>query len=84
MDRDAHGRELRLIGDLLGDSQPQLDRLQRVLAADHHRVADRLDLLAAMLRQQPPHVCVQAQRDLRRVVVPLLGREHGEPDQVHE
>src|SRR3954453_618575 len=36
--------------DLLRDPQPEIDFLARVVATPHHRVADCLDLLAAVLR----------------------------------
>ena len=73
-----------VVAQLVADPQRERDRLPGFVAADHHRVADRLDLLAAVVGQQGAHVRVEADGHLSRVLVALLGGERGKADEVHE
>ena len=73
MHADPHGREAGHVPEVAHDPQPEADGQRRVLGAQHDAVAERVDLLRAVLGQQRAHLAVEAERDGAAVVAPAGG-----------
>ncbi len=81
MHPDPDDREPWSSADLVEDAQGQLHGRSRLIAAQHDRVADRLHLLAAVLRKKLAHLLEELRRQLSRLLIAVgLGqrREAGQ------
>ena len=66
------------------DLNPQPDRGGGILGAEHESVADGLDLLGFVRRQQGTHPVVELEGDVGRVVVAPRGGKRGEAHEIGE
>jgi sulfide:quinone oxidoreductase len=74
----------RTLLHLIDDSQAQLDCGLGALAAQHHRVADRLDLFVLIPRQDSPNALEELRRQVRRPLVAVGLGQRGEAGEVGE
>src|SRR4051794_27777944 len=84
VDAHAYGGKAFHGVEHVDDLEAEPDRGAGVLAAEHQGVADRLDLLGAVVAQKRADAVVELERDVRGAIVSLRGREGGEPNQVRE
>src|SRR3989442_237315 len=66
------------------DAQAEANGERGVVGAQHQRVADRLDLLGAVLAQQRANVVVEEQRDIGGAIVALSGSQGRVADEIAE
>jgi hypothetical protein len=69
---------------LLNESKRECDRLGGRVAADHHRVAERLHLLRPVLAEQYADIREELPREVGRLLVPVGLGERGEARDVGE
>ena len=72
-----------MIGEV-EDSQSQLECGGAVVAADHDRIADRLDDVTVKRSRQRADSLLEGDRELGRTVIAMLDGEAREADQVGE
>lgn len=84
MDGDPNRRNVGRVIDTFAEPHAEIDSGPRILATQHHPVADRLDLLDIVLRQQSAHLTVEALCHVGGIAIPTLGGEGGEADEIHE
>ena len=84
MHADADDREAVARADLLDDADAELDGHLRVGGLDQQGIADRLHLLAHVLRKQTAHLVAEVGGDVGGVLVAVHLGQGGEPGEVGE